>query len=54
MPNDRAAIVAAAIRQIVVDSLEQGEMQLHIEQYLRDEFADHARQVAADREIPDA
>jgi hypothetical protein len=54
MPNDCATVVAAEIRQIVADSPEPGEMQIRIAAYLRDEFADHERQIAADREIPDA
>jgi hypothetical protein len=51
-PPDRAAAVAVAIMQIVarvaVFARPKKEVQQEIENYLRDEFADVARQSAAD------
>jgi hypothetical protein len=51
-PPDRAAVVAIAIMQIVarvvVSARPKNEARREIENYLRDEFADVARQSAAD------
>jgi hypothetical protein len=56
---DRAAVITRAILQILrdrsapVDELLQDIIDI-IENYLRDEFHDVARQAAAERELPDA
>jgi hypothetical protein len=52
-PRDRAGVAATAIMQIVntVAAADQHEL---IETLLRDEFAELGRQVAAEREGPDA
>ena len=47
--NDRAAVVAIAIRQIVSQTRDPIELLRRIEQFLRDEIADLERQIAADR-----
>jgi hypothetical protein len=45
---DRAAIVAVAIRQIIADAIDSDEWQDRLEEYLRIELSDIARQAAAD------
>jgi hypothetical protein len=50
---DRAAILSGVIRQIVAD-VAPDELLFWLEQYLRDELADLERQIANDREVPDA
>jgi hypothetical protein len=50
---DRAAVVAAVVLQILDTAPRHGLRQV-VEQYLRDEFADLERQIAADRSDPDA
>jgi hypothetical protein len=47
--QERAVVVATAIRRILADVLDPDKRQLRIEQYLRDELANIERQVAADR-----
>jgi hypothetical protein len=51
-PPDRATVVAAAVMQIVARiagfTRPKKEVRQEIENYLRDEFADAARQSAAD------
>lgn len=51
--RDRAAAVAAAVEQIF-DTAQGREQRQALEHYLRDEFADIERQIAADRESGDA
>ena len=49
--SDRASIVAIAVLQIVAEpELSADELQLRVVDILRDEFADIARQIAAERE----
>ncbi len=52
---DRAAIVAKAILQIVgsVELDSPDDLHFQLTQFLRDEFADLTRQIAADRELCD-
>ena len=53
--RDRAAVIATAVLQIV-ESFELkalDNLHLQLEQYLRDEIADLAREIATDRESPD-
>jgi hypothetical protein len=50
---DRAAVVAAAVEQIF-ETAQGREQRQALEDYLRDEFADIERQIAADRESGDA
>lgn len=50
---DRAAATAAAVCQIATTAAPD-EALLRITEYLRDEFADTERQIAADREVSDA
>jgi hypothetical protein len=51
--NDRATVAANAILQIIVDAeakqVEPGELHLRVSRYLRDEFDDLARQMAAEQ-----
>jgi hypothetical protein len=48
--SDRASAITTAVLQLVADvELEPDELQLRLEQYLRDELADIERQIAADR-----
>jgi hypothetical protein len=51
--RDRAAAIAAAAPQIV-DTIPKQAVRQQIEEYLRDEIADLERQIAAERELPDA
>ena len=51
--RDRAAVVAAAVEQIF-DTAQARKRRQALENYLRDEFADIERQIAADRESGDA
>jgi hypothetical protein len=50
---DRAAVVAAAVEQIV-DTAQGRKRRQALEDYLREEIADIQRQIAADRESGDA
>jgi hypothetical protein len=52
-PRDRAGVAATAILQIV-KTIPAASLQEPIEAYLRDEFAELERQVAAERNSPDA
>jgi hypothetical protein len=47
---DRAAVVAITVLQMVldVDEFDRHELQIRLETLLREEFADIARQLAAD------
>jgi hypothetical protein len=48
--SDRASAITTAVLQLVADvELEPDELQLRLEQYLRDELVDIERQIAADR-----
>jgi hypothetical protein len=48
--SDRASALATAVLQLAADvELEPDELQLRLEQYLRDELADIERKIAADR-----
>ena len=51
--RDRAAVVAAAILQIMATAPDHERLQT-LEQYLRDEFSDVERQAAADWSCRDA
>jgi hypothetical protein len=52
---DRAAVVTMALLQIILSpSTPLSELRQHVEELLRDEFADVERQVAADRTNVDA
>ena len=52
---DRAAVVTTALLQIILSSLTpRSGLWQHVEDLLRDEFADAERQVAADRTNVDA
>jgi hypothetical protein len=51
--TDRAAVVTVAIMQMIATALEK-ELRQAIESYLRDEFADTGRQVAAEGSADDA
>jgi hypothetical protein len=51
--RDPASAIAAAVLQVVDTAPEQAELQ-QLETYLRDEIADLKRQIAAQREVPDA
>jgi hypothetical protein len=50
---DRAAVLATALTQIFSSSMSRTELQYHIEEMLRSEFADVAREAAADRSFAD-
>jgi len=50
---DRAAVLATALTQIFSSSMPRTELQYHIEEMLRSEFADVAREAAADRSFAD-
>jgi hypothetical protein len=53
--SDRASALATAVLQLAADAeLEPDELQLRLEQYLRDELVDIERQIASDREVYDA
>jgi hypothetical protein len=61
--RDRAAVVATAIIAIVVDGLREwlhgdpiclADIRMRVSDCLRDEFADIKREVAGEREPPDA
>ena len=53
--SDRASALAIAVLQLAADAeLEPDELQLRLEQYLRDELVDIERQIASDREVYDA
>jgi hypothetical protein len=52
-PRDRAGVAATAILQIV-KTVPAADLRELIEAYLRDQFAELERQVAADRNGPDA
>jgi hypothetical protein len=53
--SDRASALATAVLQLAADAeLEPDELQFRLEQCLRDELADIERQIANDREVPDA
>jgi hypothetical protein len=47
-PRDRAAVIAIVIMQLIATA-RAADLQRRIEQYLRDELADLAQQLAADR-----
>lgn len=49
--RDRAAVVATALLQLFTDS--GNDLRQRIENLLREEFADIAREVAAERELPE-
>jgi hypothetical protein len=49
--HDRAAVVATAVAQLTSQTRDPAELRLRVEQLLRDEFADTARQAAADRSV---
>lgn len=51
--QDRAAVVTIAVLQIF-DTAPCGRLRESLEEYLRNELSDVERQVAADRELPDA
>jgi hypothetical protein len=52
---DRAAVVTTALLQIMLSSsTSRSELRQHVEELLRDEFADVERQAAADRTNVDA
>ena len=52
---DRAAVVATALLQIILSSsTPRSELRQHVEELLRDEFADVERQAATDRTNVDA
>jgi len=50
---DRAAVVTTALLQIFSSSTPQSGLRCHVEQLLRDEFADVERQATADRGLGD-
>lgn len=50
--SDRAAVVSAAVMQIIVTAAPD-ELQRRIEEYLRDELSDLTRQITADLESDD-
>jgi hypothetical protein len=52
--QDRAAVIASAICRIIADTRGPKERHRHIEALLREEIADIAREIAADRSNPDA
>jgi hypothetical protein len=56
--SDRAAVVARAVTELLIDTMHKEfdprEFYRRLEQLLRDEFADERRQALADRELPDA
>ena len=49
-PRDRAAVVTTAITQLIGTTPLSDELRCEIETTLRDEFADLAREIAAERE----
>ena len=52
---DRAAVVTTALLHIILSSsTPRSELRQHVEELLRDEFADVERQAAADRADVDA
>jgi hypothetical protein len=52
MTNDRAAAVTRVILEIVKQT-RGAELRRHLEELLREEFADERRQAVADRSLPD-
>jgi hypothetical protein len=50
---DHAAVLATALMQVFSSSMPRTELQYHIEEMLRGELADVARQAAADRSFAD-
>jgi hypothetical protein len=51
--EDRAALVARAVIELLSAALREGELHRHLAELLRDEIADVQREAVADRDLSD-